>query len=298
MTKINQRKAYIYALIAILFWSTMSSAFKLTLSELPFDVMLFWSSLFGFIGLTIYNQSGNNRVKLKSLTVQDWRRSALMGFFNPFLYYLVLFKAYDLLEAQLAGTLNYLWPIALVLLSGIILKQRIRPVQYLALVISFLGLMIISTKGRMDLGEIAHPLGVILAAGSALIWAFYWILNMKDKREATGKIALNLLFGLVYLAIYLFFTRANLFTVNLRGILGCVYIGLFEMSLTFVFWLKALNTSKNTAKVSNLIYISPFMGLFFIRLLLGEAIHFSTIVGLTIIVAGILLQQWPEKKGL
>ena len=34
-----------------------------------------------------------------------------MGLFNPFLYYLVLFKAYDLLEAQEAGTLNYIWPI-------------------------------------------------------------------------------------------------------------------------------------------------------------------------------------------
>jgi len=296
MTKINQRKAYLYALIAILFWSTMSSAFKLTLSVLPFDVMLFWSSLFGFTGLTIYNQTQTNRVKLKSLTAKDWRRSALMGFFNPFLYYLVLFKAYDLLEAQLAGTLNYLWPIALVLLSGIILKQRIRPVQYLALVISFLGLMIISTKGKMSLGEIAHPLGVILAAGSALIWAYYWILNMKDEREETGKIALNLFFGLIYLTIFLATTRTNLITCNIWGLLGCVYIGLFEMSLTFVIWLKALNTSENTAKVSNLIYLSPFIGLFFIRMFVGEAIHFSTIVGLTIIVAGILLQQWPENK--
>ncbi len=296
MIKINQRKAYLYALIAVLFWSTMSSAFKLTLSVLPFDVMLFWSSLFGFMGLVIYNQSSSQRVKLKSITRGDLKRSALMGFFNPFLYYLVLFKAYDLLEAQLAGTLNYLWPIALVLLSGIILKQRIRPVHYLALIISFLGLMIISTKGKLSLGEMAHPLGVILAAGSALIWAFYWILNMKDEREETGKIAMNLLFGILYLAIYLTFTHTRLFIANLWGIVGCVYIGLFEMSLTFVIWLKALNTSENTAKVSNLIYLSPFIGLFFIRLLVGEPIHFSTIVGLTIIIAGILLQQWPEKK--
>jgi drug/metabolite transporter (DMT)-like permease len=72
---------------------------------------------------------------------------------------------------------------------------------------------------------------------------------------------------------------------------------MLEMSLTFVIWLKALNTSENTAKVSNLIYLSPFIGLFFIRLTVGEPIHISTIVGLAIIIAGILIQQFPVKKG-
>lgn len=291
-----QKKAYLLAFVAILFWSTMSSAFKLTLDTMPFDIMLFWSALFGFLSLTAYNQLSVNRIKLKRITLPQWRRSAIMGFFNPFLYYLVLFKAYQLLEAQLAGTLNYLWPIVLVLLSGIILKQHIRWISYLALLISFSGLMIISTKGNLNLAQIDQPLGVILAAGSAIIWALYWILNMKDAREDTGKIALNLFFGLIYLIIYLGLNSINPIPENGWGLLGCLYIGLFEMSLTFVIWLKALNFSENTAKVSNLIYLSPFIGLFFIRLLVGEPILLSTIVGLAVIVAGILIQQWPAKN--
>ena len=293
MQQHNQKKAYLFALLAVVFWSTMSSAFKLTLQGITFDGLLFWASLFGFITLLLVNQMGRERLNFKTITFAELRRSAIMGFFNPFLYYLVLFKAYELLEAQLAGTLNYTWPVILVLLSGIILKQKIRPINYIALIISFCGLMIISTKGNLNFINVDHPLGIILAVGSAFIWALYWILNMKDHREDTGKITMNLFFGIVYLLIYMTLSEKTFPIPTGWTLAGCVYIGLFEMSLTFVIWLKALNTSENTAKVSNLIYLSPFIGLFFIRLLVREPILTSTIIGLLIIMGGILIQQFP-----
>lgn len=296
MPQHNQKKAYLFALMAVVFWSTMSSAFKLTLQSIAFDQLLLWASVFGFITLLIANQSGSNRLKFGTITKGDLRRSAIMGFFNPFLYYLILFKAYDLLEAQLAGTLNYTWPVVLVLLSGILLKQKIRLINYIALIISFVGLIIISTKGQFDFVNVEHPIGIVLAVGSAFIWAFYWILNMKDPREDKGKISMNLFFGLLYLLIYLFISGNEISIPTGWTLVGCIYIGMFEMSLTFVIWLKALNTSENTAKVSNLIYLSPFIGLFFIRLMVGEPILISTIIGLVTIITGILIQQFPNAK--
>jgi drug/metabolite transporter (DMT)-like permease len=62
------------------------------------------------------------------------------------------------------------------------------------------------------------------------------------------------------------------------------------MSVTFVLWLVALRSSVNTAKVSMLIFISPFFSLVLIHFLLGEDILPSTIVGLLFIVAGLLIQ--------
>lgn len=293
----NQKLAYLYALLAVLFWSTMSSAFKLTLKHVDTDQLLFWASLFGILALLVINQSGKHRIGLRDLRKKDLISSAVMGFFNPFLYYIVLFKAYELLEAQIAGTLNYVWPITLVLLSIPLLGQKIKPMSILAIFISFAGLVVISTQGKLGGFEFANPLGVALAVGSSVFWALYWILNMKDKREETGKILLNLLFGFLYITIYLAFTGG----VQLPGkyaLLGAFYIGLFEMSITFVIWLKALQFSVNTAKVSNLIYLSPFIALFWIRLTVGEEIHTTTIAGLVFIVAGIVLQQLTSPKAI
>ena len=291
----DQRKAYLLALVAVLFWSTMSSAFKITLRYIAFDQLLLWASLAGAITLLIVNQSGKQAIKIRQLTLKNIGMSALMGFMNPFLYYIILFKAYELLEAQIAGTLNYFWPIILVLLSIPLLGQKIRWLSVIAIFISFFGLVVISTHGEWLSFKLAHPLGVALAVGSAFFWALYWILNLKDQREETGKIFLNLLFGFIYILVYLLVTK-GIELPKTEGIIGAVYIGVFEMSITFVVWLKALQYSSNTAKVSNLIYLSPFVALFFIRFAVGEKIYFATVVGLVFIIAGIVLQQMVSDK--
>ena len=291
----DQKKAYLLALLAVLFWSTMSSAFNITLRYIEFDQLLLWTSLVGVITLFIVNQFGKQRLKFGQLSFKEIGMSALMGLLNPFLYYIILFKAYELLEAQIAGTLNYFWPIVLVLLSIPILGQKIRGLSILAIFISFFGLIFISTHGDLISFKLANPMGVALAVGSAIFWALYWILNMKDRREETGKIFLNLLFGFVYILIYLLLVK-KIEVPKPEALAGAVYIGMFEMSITFVIWLKALQYSSNTAKVSNLIYLSPFIALFFIRYTVGEKIHLTTIIGLVFIIGGIILQQLVSEK--
>ncbi len=78
---------------------------------------------------------------------------------------------------------------------------------------------------------------------------------------------------------------------NSPGLLGAVYVGLFEMGITFLLWLKALKLSKTTAHVTNLIYMVPFLSLVLIWFTVGETILPSTIVGLVFIVGGIVLQR-------
>jgi len=140
--------------------------------------------------------------------------------------------------------------------------------------------------------QIDDPLGIFLALLSAFFWAIYWILNLKDKeRTSEEKIFLNLLIGLVYIVVYLLVKGVEIKMPNWQTFIGAVYIGLFELSISFVIWLNALKLSSNTAKVSNLVYLSPFVALFWIRLTVGEEIHFSTVIGLIFIVSGILMQQ-------
>ena len=75
-----------------------------------------------------------------------------------------------------------------------------------------------------------------------------------------------------------------------------VYVGLFEMGITFVFWLTALRLSTSAARIGNLIYITPFLSLVFLRLVIGEKIHLATWVGLTMIVGSIILQEMYAKR--
>lgn len=286
----QQLKAYLFALIAVAFWSTMSSAFKLTLNYTAFDMLLFWSVWFAVVVLGILLIASGKWKELSVTTASQWKRSVLMGLLNPFAYYLILFKAYELLPAQEAGVLNYSWPIVLVILSIPLLGQKIGKIGLFAILISFLGLLVISTKGQLFNMQFANPLGVMLAVGSAVFWALYWIINMKDERDALVKTFTNMLTGSILITIYILFT-GNYEPPSAKALLGASYIGVFEMGITFVFWLKALKLSVNTAKVSNLVFLSPFLALFWVRIFVGEKIMLSTVVGLLLIITGILIQQ-------
>jgi drug/metabolite transporter (DMT)-like permease len=286
----NQTRAYLYALLAIICWSTIGSAFKITLHYIYFEHLLLISSLVAVIILFIVLLATKNRKNLKNLGLSDLVWSSFLGLLNPFFYYTVLLKAYDLLPAQEAGTLNYIWPLVLVILSIPMLRQHIRIFSILAILISFFGILLISTHGHIFSFKFSNPFGVLLALGSAVFWALYWIFNTKDKLEPLTRLFLNFCFGFLFILVAVFFIRP--FTIpSWQGVAGSVYIGIFEMGITFVFWMMALKLSKTTAQVSNLIYLSPFISLVLIHFFVGETIFISTIVGLIFIVSGILMQQ-------
>lgn len=221
--------------------------------------------------------------------------SALLGLINPFIYYLILLRAYSLLPAQVAQPLNMIWPIILVFLSVLLLKQNIPVKSFIALFISFAGVYIISSQGNLFHPGRSDAKGVLLATGSSVFWAFYFILNVRDKREESVKLFLNFLFGSVFLLLTLIFTGQWKLPLTTKGVFAAVYIGLFEMGITFFLWLKALRLAPSTDKVSNLVYIAPFLSLIFVHFILKEHIYYTTPAGLLLIISGIILQNSKQR---
>ncbi|MCK5840188.1 MAG: DMT family transporter [Bacteroidales bacterium] len=289
----KQKKAYIYALTAVLFWSTIGSAFKITLRYVDFIHILLYASFISIILLFCMLWIQKKTILIRSITKKDIFRSAGLGFLNPFLYYLTVLKAYDLLLAQEAIVINYVWPITLVLLSIPILKQKISLKSFLAILISFAGVVFIAIKGNLSQLHFSNIEGVLLALLSTVFWSLFFILNVKDKRDTVLKMLLNFIFGFIYVLItIIIFYGIKIPTVE--GIIGSVYIGIFEMGITFVIWLKSLQISSSTAKVSNLIFLSPLLSLILVSLIVGEQIMDYSIVGLVFIIGGIIIQRFTK----
>ncbi|MDD5509153.1 MAG: DMT family transporter [Bacteroidales bacterium] len=286
----SQQKATFLALLAVLFWSTIGSAFKLTLQHIDFLNILLYASLISiavfFIILTIQGKLSC----LRKLTKKDILHSAFLGLLNPFLFYVTVLKAYDILLAHEAVVLNYVWPITLTLLSIPMLRQRISWKSLLAILISFVGVITIAVKGDFGAFQFTNITGVILALVCTVFWSLFFIFNMKDHREEVSRMFLNFIFGFAYTLITILVFYDIQFP-SPKAILGVTYIGFFEMGITFIIWLKALKLSATTAKVANLIFISPFLSLIWVSLAVGEQIMGYTIAGLVFIVAGIVLQR-------
>lgn len=264
----------------------------------PFT-LLFWSSLVSLacLGVVLYVQ---NKLfgAIRDFQLKTLRHSVLTGFFNPFLYYSVLLTAYNHLPAQIAQPMNYTWPLVLVVLSAPLMKQKIKAISLLALLISFCGVLAISFQGNFQSLTIHHPWAVLMAAGSSILWALYWLLQARDSRDEVVKLFHAFAIGTIFTGILAFLTGNFALPMQVKS-LSVIYIGLFEMGLTFVFWLKAMHLTDRNDSIGNLVYISPFLSLVFIHYILGESIFNTTWVGLGLILSGIFLQQFSRKpKGV
>ena len=286
----DQKKAYLYAAATIMLWSTVATAFKISLRELDFIQFLFVAALSSTLALWGISLFSKQKSVLRKSTAAEICRSALMGLLNPLAYYLVLFKAYDLLPAQEAQPLNWTWPIVLSLMSALFLKQRLGWQGIVAVCLSFVGVLVISTHGNIFGWQFTNPAGDLLAVGSSFIWATYWIMNLNDRRDPVVKLAWNFTFGSAYalIAVLIFSEFPKEFSTSL---LAAIFVGFVEMGFAFVFWLKALSLAERTSTVAIFAYLTPFISLIFISSVLGETIRASSILGLILIIIGILLQM-------
>lgn len=291
----RQAQAYAFAGTAVLLWSTVPSAFKLSLRYVdPLQLLLYANAtsivvLFAILVL-------QRRLRLQHrYTRRDLLRRAALGVLIPFLYYVVLFKAYDLLPAQQAAPLTFSWAIPLALLSVPLLGQRIGIKTFGALLISYAGVLVISTQGDVLALKFTNLSGVALALGGTVIWALYWIYNTKDTGDPVAGLLVSFCFSLpLVAATTAVFSEVT--TPHWEGVAGGVYAGMFEMGLSYACWLQALKRSETTAKVGNLIFLSPFGALVFVHFLVGESIVTATVLGLVLVVAGNVVQQWPGKR--
>ncbi|WP_261816410.1 DMT family transporter [Vibrio gallicus] len=286
----NERKALTLGLSAVLLWSTVATAFKLTLAEFTPIQMLTIASLVSAIALLVICTLQGKRADIISTFTANPFYYLLLGLINPLAYYLILFKAYDLLPASQAQPINYSWAITLTFMAAIFLGQKIRAQDWIACALGYFGVVVIATQGNILSLQFESPLGVGLALLSTLLWAGYWILNTKNKADPIIGVLLGFLVALP-LAVALCIWEGSSWDISNKGWLAVTYVGLFEMGITFVLWLGALKTTQNTARISNLIFISPFISLVLLWQILGESIHISTLFGLVLIICGLVIQQ-------
>ncbi len=280
----------LYGLGAVALWSTVATAFKVALGYMsPLELMWLASLVsWALIGALVMRQ-GLAGQALR----HGWRTAAWAGLMNPVAYYLVLFGAYDRLPGQEAMALNYTWALAMAFLAVPLLGQRLTRIDVLAGLIAYGGVWVIATRGAVFDVAFADPLGVAMALASTLIWALYWLLNARDHRPPLVAQWQNFSVGVPVLTALLL-AGPGLQWHGWPGLSAGVYVGLFEMGIAFVLWQLAVHRVSRTAKVSNLIFLSPPVSLLLLFLVVGEPILPSTLIGLVLILGGLALQQWQK----
>ena len=175
------------------------------------------------------------------------------------------------------------------LLAVPILQQKLSKRELLAMLVAYSGVFLIATGGNWDFTQ-TNWLGVAIALASTLLWASYWLINIRNTDPPVPALFWCFLWGSLWLsAVELLWP--SVWQLDWRGLSAGIYVGIFEMGLTFLLWLLAMRQAEKTSQISMLIFLSPFLSLVLIYAILGEAIQTTTLIGLSLICCGLYLQR-------
>ena len=289
----TDRRAVKMGLGAVMLWSTVATAFSLSLGYLTPLQLVTLAAVVSWCFFAARLGSPARWASLRATSSKERITGLLMGWLNPGLYYLVLFAAYDQLPAQEAMAINYSWGITLALIAAPLLRQRLTPGALLAACISYSGIVVIATRGSPLSLDFAQPLGVGLALLSTLLWSLYWVINTRLSVDPEVNLFLNFS-GALPLLLGLLWWSGTPLPIVWQGWVGGLYVGLFEMGLAFVLWMGAMKATTSTLRISSLIFLSPPLSLILIWMIAGEPVKAYTLIGLILILFGLWLQRRAE----
>ena len=283
------RKEYIYAIISVLLWSTTATVSKLLLGSLDSMQILLLSSLFSFLFLLIINCFNGSIKEIKKYKPKDYLIIFALGVIGIFLYDLFFYLGINAMQASQAFIINYLWPIMTVLFACIILKEKFTIRKIIAIIISFIGVIIVSSNGNLLSIEKSSLMGTIYCLLAALLYGLFSVLNKKQNYNKYTSMMLFYFNSTIISLIYVIATK-RFFVPELSQTLGLLWIGIFTSAVAYTSWALAL-AKGDTARISNIAYLTPFISLVWTGIVLKEKISFYSVLGLVIIVLGIFIQM-------
>lgn len=290
---VKEKISYLYVSLAVILWASVPAVIKLLLKDLNNIQVLFYSTFMATIGLLLFVLCQKKISLIKEYKIKDYWIFAYMGFIGVFLYHTFVYGALMFSSAQEVSIINYLWPILAVIFALFLLKEKPTIKKFAGILLGFVGVYFVITKGNLFTFSFSGIKGPSLAFIGAICYGLFSILGKKQKYDKLVSIMFYNAFGLIFvlLTILLF---SNIPSINFNQFLGLLWIGVFTQGFAFLFWFLALKYG-DTTKMSNMIFLTPFLALIFIYFLLDEKILFSSIIGLILIIFGIIIQSFKNK---
>ncbi len=288
------KKNHLYALAAVLIWSTMAAVVKSTLADIPNLEVLTVSSVFGSAFLLAMNIRSGAVRRFRTYGLRDLGTMCALGFLGMFLYSWLYFYGISQLTSQEACILNYLWPGMLVLFSCLILREKMTWLKTAALVCSFAGIVILSTGGGEQAAGQRLP-GTLACIAAAACYGLFCVLNKKRAFDQ------NLMMTVCWATVAVCGLILGPLTESWVPIRGwqwaaILWLGVAVHAVAYLLWALGLQGTGNTASVANLAFLTPLLSVGLSALVLGERLRPQAAAALVLILGGILLQSFLDRK--
>ncbi|MBU8907855.1 DMT family transporter [Desertibacillus haloalkaliphilus] len=293
-----QRLPYLLLVFATFFWGTNFVFSRIIVEEVPpFQLSVVrW----GIASLVFLPFVWRELRESKELLKRNWK--VLLAFavtgiagFNTLLYIAIQYTS-----SINASLVNSLAPLLIVVLSVLFLKETLVRFQYIGILLSFLGVVIVITEGRLEnLFTLSFNPGDLIVVAAVISWSIYSVLLKKFAggfpKRATFIVTMYI--GILCLLPFAIFERTQqpvAFTsLSVDILAGILFLGVFPSIISFICWNEGV-MQVGPGKASNYLHLIVLFTTVLAVLFGGEVLTIIQVVGGACILSGVILASNPN----
>ena len=282
----------------IIFWALAFPFIKIGLTELSsvnLTIMRLFIACIVFLLLRLLKPQ-----KFSKLYKKDIIPIFLLGFLGIIIYHLGLNYGEVYISASAASLIIATIPIFIVILAVIVLKEKITIKITLGVILSLLGVIIISLAGNPNSSiEITYLSGAFAVLIAAIMGACYTIAGKKLLKRYSALSLTVYAFLLGSLGLIPFITTSLFEEVTTMSIIGwstILYLGIFPTVIGYVLWYVALEI-KTASEISVYLYFIPVLSTIISYFLFDEQITWLFIFGGGLVILGLYIVNRKNHSG-
>lgn len=290
MIKMNSKtKSIIYVLICILFWALIPVVSRLGQSDLDNHQFLFWSSVISFMTFFIIIQIQKKGKIIFSLSARDWIHSIVLGLLGTYLYYILLYFGYANAKGIEVLIIQYCWPIFVIVLSIVILKERLNIRKVISIVLGFFGVFLVLTKGKLTDIHLDNLFvdGIVLIA--AFVFGLFSVLSKKVKIDSLTLVTIYFLTATV-ISFVSMISLSEFKLPTQETILPILINGIFVNGISYLFWIRALKIGK-ASFIAPFVFLTPVISTILLILFFKEPFQLIYVIGMISVILGGLINK-------
>lgn len=209
--------------------------------------------------------------------------------------WILLFEAYRYTTVATATLCYYLAPIFVIMVSPIVLKERISFKKLVCVLAALVGMVLVS--GVLDAGfsGFAELMGVLLGVGAAVLYACVILMNKKIKDiSAYDKTIVQLICAAAVLVPYVLLTgelREAVWTLQSVGLV--LVVGILHTGISYALYFGSMSHLK-AQTVAIFSYIDPAVAIILSAVILKEHMNGLTMLGAIMILGAAIVSEMPE----
>jgi drug/metabolite transporter (DMT)-like permease len=285
----------IYIVLCIILWALIPSFAKFVQSGLDHYQYLFYSSIISFLSIFIVSLFERNLKEIFSYSKKIFLILFGLGFLD-FIFYLFLYFGYNHANGLEVLVIQYMWPIFIVFLSLVILKEDFTKRKLISIIFGFIGVSLVITKGDFASLDFSQIDVLLVVMTGTIAFALFSVLSKKVTINPTNTVMIYFLSAIIYSTITVE-TYSSFVLPSGKDWIIILINGAFVNGISYLFWIKGLQIF-DASKVAPFIFITPILSAFFLILFFDEAILPIYFLGLFFVILSGLINSLKKKSKL